>query len=128
MSQEGRHARSAHGPRSIVRQLGKPRVHQSTDEETTSNRKSPVHVCGEIRRGVTQSRSAYTLASPSTKPALYSPVIPRKARPVESSPGESSNQPRTSLLGNNSPGENSDQSWSIRPGNTHDHVLANREC
>ena len=142
MSQEERHARSANGHWSIVRKLGCPPIHQSTEEETTSNRKSPGQVCGEIRRVVTQSRSAYTLAIPSTKPALYSPVFPRKSRPAESSPGEilnqprtfrpgycspgeSSNQPRTSRPGYSSPGENPDLSWNRRPVNTHNHILVN---
>ena len=125
MSQEDRHARSANGHWSIVRKLGCPPIHQSTEEETTSNRKSPGQVCGEIRRGVTQSRSAYTLVILSTKPALYSPVFPHKARPAESSPGGSSNQPRTSQPWYSSPGENPDLSWNFRPGNTHNHVLVN---
>ena len=142
MSQEGRHARFAHGSRSIVHQLGTPPVHQSTDEETTSNRKRPKQVCGEIQIGVTQSRSAYILVSLSPKPALYNPVVLRKAHPAESStgessnkprtflpgnrsPGESSNQPRTYLPGNRSHGENPDQSCIFCLGNTQNHVLAN---
>ena len=84
MSQESSHARSANGYWSIVHKLGCPPIHQSTEEETTSNRKSPGQVCGEIRRGVTQSQSAYTRSCQRSPPyiVLYfrAKLARRKAR------------------------------------------------
>ena len=88
---------------------------QTAEDRATSIGNSPVHICGEIRRGVTQSLSTHTLAILPTKSALYSPVLPRNSRPAESSPGESPIQPRTSRPGYSSPGENPYLSWNLWP-------------
>ena len=116
MSQEGRHARFANGHWSsnLSTRLGKNNAEQ--EEPRTS-------LCGDPKRSDPVTVGVHTGRSCQRNQPYI--VLPCKARPAESSPWGSSNQPRTSRPGYSSPGENPDLSWNFRPGNTHNHVREN---
>ena len=79
---------------------------QSTEEREPPSRDSSIQVCGEIRRGVTQSPFERTLTIQPTGLALYSHTLPRHSRPAASSPGGSTAQPCHTRPGRNQSGKN----------------------